>query len=676
MTERIEKLLNTLRSGEYKKTRTDIEIDISRKVEGVGEYEFNILRLTESLKEEAPQIFEGDRFGFNRYHSKIYPVVIRNEKGEELPYHCWANGNMSPDVASVMKRGMGAILKEAKEKLASAEGETADFFSAVVMAIESVLNFAEAYRTEAKRVGCKELYTALSWIPYYPARNFYEACVFLKMVNMTLRLSNVNHIGFGRFDQYMLPYFEEDLKSGKTEEELFETLEEFFISLNFDSDIYGVVQAGDSGQTIMLGGYDKDGTDRFNRLSELCIKASTELCLIEPKINVRVNSTTPMERFELCTRLTEKGLGFPQYSNDDVVIPGLKKLGYGDDSYDYVTAACWEFIVQGKGNEIVNCGSVKFQCAVERAVLSHLCDCEAFEDIYKYFDEEIENEFQRIDAHMRKNPERYRVSSYLSIFTDDCMGRGKDCRRGGAKYVNFGVHGTGISVAADSLAAVKKAVFEDKVCTAEELVRAMKADFSGFEELQKYLKACPKMGNNDDFVDSIAVKIMDMAGKRVNGRPNWRGGIYRLGTGTANGYRWADTGAMPNGDNKDAGLGANYSPAITTRIKSPTTVIQSFTKPDMTNAINGGPLTLELHDSAFTAEDGIKKVAALVKTFIDLGGHQLQLNSINRDTLLDAQKNPEQYKGLIVRVWGWSGYFVELDKGYQDHVIKRTEYTV
>ncbi len=674
MTKKIEKLLKYLRSEEYKTGRNNTPVDITSRIKDKERKDIPLQLMIGVLAEEQPRIFENDRFGFNRYRGKN-SFVFYDEEGRVVKYDRWRNGNTTPDVASVMKRGFADVIREIGEREQTADEGSKAFYAQVRAAIKCAADIAEVYRDEAKRKGSTDLYNALSQIPMYPARSFYEACVFIKFVHFTLRAADVEHIGLGRFDQYMLPYFEEDISKGVTEEELFETLEEFFISLNYDSDIYGNVQAGDNGQTMMLGGYDKDGTDRFNRLSELCLKASTELCLIEPKINIRVNSATPIERFELCTKLTEKGLGFPQYANDDIVIPGLKKLGYGDDSYDYVTAACWEFIIPNKGKEIVNIGQIPFAVAVEKAVCGHLTECEKFEDIWTFIDAAIEEKFKEIDDYNnRKN--NHEPSPYMSVFVGDCIKRGKDFSLGGAVYNNFGLHGHSISVGADSLAAIKKAVFEEKVCTAEELIAAMKADFVGFEELRKYLKACPKMGTDDDYVDSIAVYMMERAAKQINGRPNCRGGIYRLGTGTANGYVGDWTGALPNGDNKGDGYGANYSPAITTGFKSPTDVIKSFTKPDLTELVNGGPLTLELHDSVFGREDGIKKVAALVKTFIDMGGHQLQLNSINRDTLLAAQKEPEKYMSLIVRVWGWSGYFVQLDKIFQDHIIKRTEYTV
>ena len=184
------------------------------------------------------------------------------------------------------------------------------------------------------------------------------------------------------------------------------------------------------------------------------------------------------------------------------------------------------------------------------------------------------------------------------------------------------------------------------------------------------------MGNNDDYVDGFADIMMDIFAKVFSGYRTRNGGVFRPGTGSAMEYlnSAAKVGATADGRHAGSAFGSSFSPSPIAKLDGPLSCIQSFTKHDLTNIINGGPLTMEIHDNTFRNDDGIKKVAALVKAFIDLGGHQLQLNSINRDVLLDAQKHPENHKNLIVRVWGWSGYFNELDVEYQNHIIARTEF--
>jgi formate C-acetyltransferase len=249
----------------------------------------------------------------------------------------------------------------------------------------------------------------------------------------------------------------------------------------------------------------------------------------------------------------------------------------------------------------------------------------------------------------------------------------------GGKYNNFGIHGTGIATAADSLAVIKKYVFAEKSLGKAELIAALDANFENDPELLHKLRFdAPKLGNNDDFVDSIATELLDTFAASLQGKRNCRGGIYRAGTGSAMYYLWHanEIGASPDGRRAKEPFGTNYSVSLFAQVKGPVSVIASMTKQHFENAMNGGPLTLEFHQSVFSDASGVEKVALLVKCFIERGGHQLQLNTVDLNTLLDAQKFPERYQHLVVRIWGWSAYFVELDKEYQDHVMMRQEYTV
>ena len=473
----------------------------------------------------------------------------------------------------------------------------------------------------------------------------------------------------------MFKYLAADLERGVSEEMLFEILEDFFISINIDADIFYGAQQGDNGMSMVLGGRDAEGNDRYNLLSQMCLQAAMELELIDPKINLRVDKNTPLERYEFATKLTKKGLGFPQYCNDDVVIPGLVKLGYDyKDACEYTVAACWEFIIPGKGFDIPNIHRVNFPKAVELATNERLLSCESFEEFLEEVKKYIEAECCLIAEASIKNREK--ATPYLSVFVDDCIERGLDVSEGGAVYNNYGAHGVGISTAADIIAAVKKAVFEDKFCTKEQLLEAIEDNFKSDTVLRNYLLSCPKMGNNDDYVDEFAGVVIDVFAEVFARYKNHLGGILRPGTGSAMEYvRCAKlVGATADGRRKGDAFGSSFSPSVIAKMNGPLSCIQSFSKHDLTKAINGGPLTMEIHDNTFRNEDGIQKVAALVKTYISLGGHQLQLNAINREVLLDAQKHPELHKNLIVRVWGWSGYFNELDVEYQNHIIKRTEF--
>ncbi|MBQ9358632.1 MAG: pyruvate formate-lyase, partial [Abditibacteriota bacterium] len=372
------------------------------------------------------------------------------------------------------------------------------------------------------------------------------------------------------------------------------------------------------------------------------------------------------EVYRLGTQLTKAGLGFPQYSNDDKVIPALVELGYApEDAQDYTVAACWEFIIPGKGKDITNISALNLPLMAERAVKKHLADSPDFETFFGCVEQEIREECDRIIA--ETDNVWFIPSPWLDMLMDEI------------KYRNYGIHGTGIASCADSLTAVREYVFDRKTVTPERLIAAMEKDFADDPELLHLLRyETPKMGCDDDGPDLMARRILDAFGGALKGRKNKQGGIWKGGTATAMYYLWhaAEVGATPDGRRKNEPFGTNYSPNLHASPKGPVSVIRSFTKQNFGSTPNGGPLTLEFAGSIFNREESIDKVAELVRYFIKRGGHQLQLNSVNPEAMKDAQLHPERHRALVVRIWGWSAYFVELDKEYQDHVIARQEYAV
>lgn len=673
MTENIKNLLDFLQSKEYRKNRNEKEIDATDLVQSNTGIRADALLLQSMLEHEKPLIFENDIIGFNRTqkHTPFYKDSAGNiRRGSNT-------GNICPNYARAMLLGLDDILAGAQQKLNEQDSEKIEFYQSVILSLEAVLRFADRCREYAKRKGLSVLYDILCQVPHKPAITFHQACVFLKCILFTLRCNQNNHITLGRFDQYMLPYYLNDKSKGKKDEELFEILEALFISINFDTDLYFGVQQGDNGQSMVLGGYDLHGTDMFNPLSEMCMKASLELKLIDPKINLRVAKNTTLERYAEGTRLTMQGLGFPQYSNDDIVVPGLIKLGYSaEDSRNYAVAACWEFIIPHCGMDIPNSLAMNFPRVINDTLHAELLNCSSFTKLLRKCTERIKTECDKMiaDAYWHC----HMPSPYLSVYVDGCLESGRDISQNCAKYNNSGCHGVGIASAADALAAVKKLVYDEKSLNKRTLLNALDNNFKNAHETQTELLNCPKMGNNDAYVDDIASRLMEAFTAAMNGKKNSRGGIYRAGTGSAQGYYDCSKDVPATADGRKAGqaYGCSFSPSLTAVLNGPLSVIQSFTKFNLTKIINGGPLTLEIHDSTFRNEEGITKTAQLVEAFIDLGGHQLQLNAINRERLLDAQKHPEKYPHLVVRVWGWSGYFCELDTPFQKHIIDRTVFTV
>ncbi len=664
MTQRNSAIFDFIQSKQHHQFRHSVDWDLA------GEYSRQKLspldrmadRFERLCQEEKAVILEGEQIVFLRTVANLPDIFTSDESAEIRANHyiheCGFISNLSPNYYGTISSG---LLE--KRELADQYGKRA---------IDNIIKLSDKYLEEAKRQNRADLVEVLTQVPRYPARNFREALQFFRILHYALWLEGNYHNTIGRFDRYIYPYLKADIEKGvHTEDSALRLLEDFFLSFNKDSDIYFGAQQGDNGQSMMLGGIDEEGNDVYNLLSELCLKASYNNKMIDPKINLRVSKNTPIERYTEATKLTKAGLGFPQYSNDDVVIPALEAIGYEhNDAVNYTVAACWEFIIPNVGADVANIAAFSYPKMVDIALHKHLEKAATYDEFFGFVKEEIQKECDSICSNI--NNLWFVPSPFMNVLMD-C-----DIYSGG-KYNNFGIHGTGIATAADSLAAIKKYVFQEKSIAKQELIKAVDENFENSPELLHKLRfEAPKLGNDDDFVDSISVDLLDAFGAALKGKENCRGGIYRAGTGSAMFYLWHanEIGASADGRRAKEPFGTNFSVSLFAKVKGPVSVVASMTKQHFSNAINGGPLTLEFHHSIFSGEDGVEKVGMLVKNYIDRGGHQLQLNTVNLEKMLDAQKHPENHRQLVVRIWGWSAYFVELDKEYQDHVIARQAYAL
>ena len=651
-------------SGAHKAYREPVTDDLATAyaAEGLSPIERITRRFVLLCDRQVPHILPGQQIVFLRTTANA-PALFTNAEWAEISEKHYIHelgymSNVTPDYERILSRGLLAVREDANEY-----GKRE---------IDALLRLSDRYRDEAVRTGRDDVAQVLTQVPRYPARDLREALQFFRILHYAIWLEGTYHVTCGRFDKYMRPYYEAD-RERYTDEELLALLRDFFLSFNVDSDMYPGVQQGDNGQSMVLGGIDETGADVFSHFSELCLRASGKNLLIDPKINMRVSADTPMEQFVAGSRLTARGMGFPQYSNDDVVLPGLTRLGYRyEDAVNYGVAACWEFIVPGRGCDVANIAALSFPKLVDEVLHSSFRDDMTRTSLRSAMQSAILHRCDEITDSVRDL--WFIPAPFLSLFFD-CPDGDISC---GSLYNNFGIHGTGLSTAADSLAAMEKYVLCEKRFSADTLREAVDSDFAVHEELLPILRnEAPKMGA-DDAADEWAAFLLGAFAGALVGRKNCRGGIWRAGTGSAMYYLWhaAEIGASPDGRRRGEPFATNYSPSLFARTGGPVSVIRSFTKPDLTRTINGGPLTLEFDASVFHAEDAAEKLSALVRYYIVRGGHQLQLNVVDRDTLLDAQAHPEKYAHLIVRIWGWSAYFVELDKPYQDHVIARHEYAL
>ncbi len=652
-------LYNFIVDKKHHQYRKDIELTFDKSMSPIERMTYRFEKMAEA---ETPVLLENEKICFLRTIKNIPDIFTEEEwaeiKSKHYIHELGYMSNLSPDYEDAIKVG---LLEKRK---------SADEYGKRV--IDAIIKLSDRYKEEAENQGKTELAKVLERVPRYGATSFYEALQFFRIIHFSLWLEGNYHNTVGRFDQYMYPYLKADMeKDIYTRETALEMVEDFFLSFNKDSDLYVGVQQGDNGQSMVLGGIDENGEEVFNLLSELSLEASRNLLMIDPKINLRVGKNTPIEVYELGSELTKAGLGFPQYSNDDIVIDGLVKLGYDRrDAVNYVTAACWEFIIPKVGADIANIGALSFAKVIDTCLHRDLVNCNTYEEFENAVKSEIKTQCDEITNGIKDL--WFVPSPFMNTLFDGGV-------YDGAKYNNFGIHGTGIATGADSLAAIEKYVFEEKSISKEALIEAVDSDFKKHSEILPILRyEAPKMGTDNDNADSKATMLLDTFADSLKGKKNCRGGIFRAGTGSAMFYLWHanELGASPDGRRKGEPFGTNYSPSLFAKIAGPLSVIKSFSKQHFENAINGGPLTLEFAESMFADSDSVKKIAMLVKSYVDMGGHQLQLNAVNTKVMKDAQANPDKYRQLVVRIWGWSAYFVELDKEYQDHVLRRQQYTV
>lgn len=632
------------------------------------------------LSAETPVILPNENIAFTRTIKSIPDYFTTTEWDKIKAEHFLAEKgevfNISADFERVLQEGLGARKSQAQSLLNGATETEKIFLNSVIKCVEAIQDLMQRYATEADAVGRPDIAENLRAIVDAAPQTFRQAVQLLRVLHFAVWASGSYHNTLGRLDQYLYPFYKKDIANGVSSEDIFDVLEEFFLACNKDSDLYIGMQQGDNGQSLVLGGRSVSGEYMFNELSEMAIRASYELELIDPKINIRVDSNTPLEVYEKGSELTKIGLGFPQYSNDDIVIPALEKWGYAkEDAHEYVVAACWEFIIPKCALDIPNIDALSFIDCVN-VNIKDLPTCATFEDFYALIEREIRT---RCLAMAEKHKNIYIKPSPVMSLLSDCAVERKVDISAGMKYNNYGIHGTGVASAADSLATIKKLCFEDKSVSVQDLISALKNNFEGNDELLRKIRhEVPKMGQDNDYADSLATRLLDSFANAFDGVKNERGGVYRAGTGTAMYYVWhgRNLDATPDGRLKGDVIPANYSPTLFMKQKGPISVVKSFAKPHLERVANGGPLTLEFDQSLFRNEESVHKLAMLVRTFIQLGGHQLQLNTIDKEKLLDAKKHPEKYPHLIVRVWGWSGYFVELDECYQNHIIDRIEFGV
>ena len=629
-----------------------------------------------------------------------------------------AVGEITPDYEGhLFVKGYGGILKDAEEKLAALDYLNAEdidrihYYQATILSAKAIILLANRYADLAesmaeeeadgdRKAELLEIARVCRRVPEYPPQSFHEATQFIWFVQLGgIITENPLALNPGRYDQFMYPYYAADLDKGIFDKagakELIHALwlkySEWVWTISENTT--GYFAGYNQFQNLTVGGKKRDGSDATNELTYLCLEATDEVRTHQPGLSVRVQSDCPPEFLYAVSDLVSKGTGFPAIHNDQAGTQMLLQAGYEpEDARDWNNCGCVvpHFRQTGQWTSAVN---VNFAAAMEYALnegksrltgekmgldAKPLADYASYQEIEDATFEQVGNLIhhsvvstviaQKLHAEMVPRP-------FLSTCIGHCLEEGKDLSRGGAKY-NVGpvLTGIGLAVVANSLAVIKKLVFEDKVTTLAELDAAMNADWEGYDALRTKALAVVKYGNDDDYVDAIARDLANYYYRKTRAYKDNFGSPFNSAFMGISNYipTGRIVGATPCGRKATKPITEGVSPFAGSDVKSPLAAMRSSAKMNHDVHTGGTLLNLRLSEDLVSTPKGKRDLGGIIRAYFSLGAFHVQFNTLSTETLRKAQKNPEDYKDLLVRVAGYSTQFVNLSPEMQEAIIARS----
>jgi formate C-acetyltransferase len=630
---------------------------------------------------------------------RYYPHYLTETEREELQSVGLSEGYAIAHIPfggqRVLTLGYGGLIDAARQRLQDlaeapdppkASSKTA-FLHAIVIVFEAATRFVLRHALEAERLShiapnaqrqdeLQNIAASCRWIATQPPCNFSEALQLFWFTCLIHKMEEQSCLPIGRFDQDLHSFYLHDYESGYvTQDTALELLECLWIKFNIESDL-----TTDTCENITLSGQNMYGHDVTNDLTYLCLKASQELQLPDPKINVRFHRNSSSRLWQICCEIVKEGIGgFPNFFNDDANIPNLVKVGIPlGDARLYSCDGCQELIIPGKGDFYPTFSSIDFLDTLLQ-VLHQPRSYETFSDFMVEYKAQLSQAINHaVTVANRKDMMMAKLAPvpFLSATLEGCLEQAMDKTAGGTHYNFTGCLGRAFSNAANSLAVIKKLVFDEHLYKMTTLTTALTKNWDGYERLRLFaVNRVPKYGNDDDYVDALAVEIADHFIQEVPRYQNPRGGQFYPGLFTFHHVtRGGLMPASPDGRRAGDGVASHISPVVGTDLNGPTAVLNSALKICHLQPSEGAALGVRFHPSALQGDIGTQNLIAFTKTFMENGGLSLQFNVVDSKTLRTAQQHPERYQNLIVRVWGFSAYFVTLTKQYQDDVIARTEH--
>ena len=626
-------------------------------------------------------------------------------------------GHISANYGKVMAEGLNAVIAEAekaKEKFNECDArqmKSLHFLESTIIANRAVITFANRFADEADRLAKHEQDSARKAelleiaricrkVPAQPAETFQEAVQAFWFVHLVIQIeSNGHSISPMRFDQYCYPFYEAS-KGSMTSAQVQEILDLIWIKFNALNKVRDEVSTSVFAgypmfMNIIVGGQDREGHDATNELSLMLLQAAANTKLYAPSLSIRIHDGTPDVLYMKAAELSRIGLGTPAYFNDRIIIPALLARGLSlEDARDYGIIGCVEPQVGGKTEGWHDAAFFNIAKIVELTLSNgydwntgkqlgpqtgDVSDMKSFDDVMAAYTKQMEY-FVRLMCHADNMVDLAHGEKvplpFLSSLVEDCIGRGKSLQEGGAIYNFTGPQGVGVANTGDSLTAIKKLCFDEKVISLPELKAILDKDWEGAENIrQMALNRVPKYGNDDDYADEIAVEAANIYCREVNKYRNPRGGQFQPGLYPASAnvpLGWV-VAATPDGRKKASALADGVSPTGGVDISGPTATVTSVAKLDHQVTSNGTLLNQKFHPSAVKGEEGLRNLIAVTETYFKNGGFHVQYNVVDRGTMLAAQEKPDDYRSLVVRVAGYSAFFNALDKTLQDDIIARTE---
>lgn len=636
-------------------------------------------------------------------------------------------GHISVDYKKVLDKGFKGIIEEVEEKLGNYNKSLPDyvekrmFWESIIISCKAAINYAKRYSNLAKELAEKatnirrknellNISKICNKVPENPAETFYEACQSFWFVQAIISLESNGHaISPARFDQYMYPYYKHDIDSDENlrgfNTEILHCLWVKFNDLTKvrDETTTKAFSGYSMFQNLIVGGQTEDGKDATNELSYMCLEATGSLLLPQPSLSVRIWSKTPDDFLIRTCELTRLGTGLPAFYNDEVIIPMLVNQGLTlEDARDYGIVGCVEPQKPAKTDGWYDAAFFNLAKILELSINNGFSNgkrvgldtgdftsfkslddlINAYEKQMEYFVGQMVQADNCVDiAHRERAP-----LPFLSCMLDDCIAKGKSIQEGGGHYRFSGPLGVGVANVGDSFMAIKKLIFDENKLTLEELKEALDSNFGEFDKdnkkkanhksiKQMLLNRSPKFGNDIDEVDELTRIGSVIYCKEVEKHMNQRGGKFIPGLYPVsnNVHLGSLVLATPDGRNAYKPLADGVSPTRGADLQGPTAAANSVSKLDHFSAPSGTLFNQKFNPRSLEGDNGLKNLAALIRSYFDKKGMHVQFNVIDKETLIDAQKHPENYRDLIVRVAGYSAQFICLDKGVQDDIIKRTE---